>query len=97
MSLRWITRAWAALAALFLALEAYTIVRRETGDTFSEHLWRAIEHPALGAFAATAWAWMTWHFFVETWAFPELRRTYADDTALLLVSGALLALFLARR
>jgi len=64
---------WVAWLAVFAILETVTIIRRDTGDTLSEHVWswfhlvgsksKLTKWQALTRFGFLAfWAWLTIHF-----------------------------------
>ncbi|MFC4336031.1 hypothetical protein [Salininema proteolyticum] len=70
--------AWLVLMTAFGALELAALVRREKGDTFSEHVWewfaveRAEEPPpwhvqARRAVLLCAAVWLTAHFATGGW------------------------------
>jgi hypothetical protein len=73
--------AWICWSALFLGLETAALVRKDKGDTLSEHVWRLLDVTNRNRGAALAWhvrlrrsvlvmglAWLVVHLLTGGWA-----------------------------
>ena len=59
------TVGWIALVIAGLALETVALVRKQRGDTASEHIWWLLRRsPVIWFLALGLFAWMIVHFFL---------------------------------
>ncbi len=70
----WATPLWLALGVAALVLQGVAVATGCTDSKLSRHVERLRVHAVWRAPLAAGWAWLTWHWFVEPAAFPELRR-----------------------
>ena len=65
------TVAWIVVIGAGLILEALALLRKEKGDTLSEHTWWLLRRHTIVWFLMLALAaWTVIHFFARTWVSP---------------------------
>lgn len=73
---------WVVIWVVGLTFEAYTILDRKRGTTFSAQIWRLRAMPAVRAILVAATAWLVYHFWFES---PVAGTITDDDWALVTV------------
>ncbi len=65
------TIGWIVVIGVTLVLEALALLRKEKGDTLSEHTWWVLRRHTIVWFVALGLAaWTLIHFFARTWVLP---------------------------
>ena len=87
----WATPLWLALGVAALVLQSVAVATGSTDSKLSRHVERLRVHAIWRAPLAALWAWLTWHWFVEPAAYPEMRRggLGVTDAVIPLVAGTL--------
>lgn len=83
---------WLWIAGLVLIFEGIAIVQR--GGMLSHYVWIMLDDPRGRMLLVPLWAWLTWHWFLEHWAWPAGKPEWWDD--LVVIASALAGMILAR-
>lgn len=57
------TALWILIGAAFLAVEIPAVVRKERGDTLTDHVRALMQYKSFKAVFSAFWVWLTLHFF----------------------------------
>lgn len=80
---------WAVLFTVGLIVEGLAIYDKRRGDTLSEHVWLLRTKKYGRAILMPAWAWLTWHFWLEPSAVSARSNIWWDDFILIGLTVAL--------
>lgn len=70
---------WAILFSTGFCLEAIAIFDKKHNGTLSRKVWLLLTFKLTRMVILAAWAWLTYHWFLEHLLFPFLIHTYLDD------------------